>query len=163
MMDPYPAEVGWLGASKDLPKMAFRGMIATAVHAHGAMPAADTTMSEPGARMARGAAKKYGMKGTKGNPEMRATFPGYGEHAEHTVRDAAHDSWSQYDADVATEKHYADLLGGRTGLKMDTTRNWQHYDNKQAHEVVQAMDEKYRKSKTTPKVPPVHPDQMKLL
>lgn len=156
MMDPYPAEVGWLGASSALPKMAFRGMIATAVHAHGSVPAADTTMSEPGARMARGAAKKYGMKGTSGNPDMRATFPGYGEHSDQTVRDAASDSWTQYDADVETEKHYAEI-----GYPVTPTRNWQTFNNRQAHEVVQAMDEKYRK-KAPPKTSPLSPGQMGL-
>jgi hypothetical protein len=142
-MDSDKPYVGWAGIAK-VPghSRLLQGLAAVLVHEHGSMPAADNALSDTGARLARGTARKYGMKGGSYNPEMES---GFTELSEESVRREAESSWRRAEV-THTQK------GGK------------QYSAAQASSIATDMDQQYR---VTPKKKasdtPIHPDQLKLL
>jgi len=59
---------------------ALGGMIAAGIDAHGTIPRSDYALSQHGSRIARAAARRYGIKGHPGNPTMKPTFNMSDEH-----------------------------------------------------------------------------------
>lgn len=143
-MDAQHDYVGWAGMA-DVPgkHRLLQGLAAIGVKHHGSMPRADNLLSDDGARLARGAARKYGMQPQEANQELEGGFSYEGRDREDTVRSNARGTWS-----TAT---------GRRSLE---------YSAADAQVAIKQMDEKYRVRPETQKAPeqtPVNPDQLRLL
>lgn len=102
--------VSWLGMSREKgSKRALMNMVAAAVDAHGYMPHADSSLSYDGARMSRGAMRKYGMKAHPENQRATGGFS-YDHEADSQAEYEAEDAWTgvlrnapQYEHDEVDE------------------------------------------------------------
>lgn len=129
-MDPHPDHVAWLGMKRTPGgSHLLQGLAAIATLHNGHMPAADATLSTDGAREARGAMRKYGMKPHPKNAMAYGSFTyddSPSERDEVAVEGAASAWRSSQSSDGSLDKY------------------WTEYSAAQAHEVVKEMDQKYR-------------------
>lgn len=112
-MEPNrPDRVSWLALDKDAPRTLLKGMMALGVARHGSVPAADYELSQYGAKISQGAARKYGVKGHPSNPEMSKSFT-YGDGDNEYDESARNEAEEQ--THVMAKLHF-DLSQGNTPL-----------------------------------------------
>jgi hypothetical protein len=143
--------VGWAGIAKDVPghSRLLMGLAALAVHEHGSMPKADSNLSETGSRLARGAARKYGMEPGADNPEMEGRF----DSMDYSVKADAESNWKS----IHPGNIYESPMGREYGSHQLTAA--------QVAPIVKKMNETYRVRPDRPTTDEIqiHPGQQTLL
>lgn len=96
-MNPIdPSHVDWIGLDLETaPPSVLARMMSIGVRHHGKLPHADFSLSQHGERIARGMARKYGMKGHPRNPDMQRTFNYSPYGASSIARQGAGYTWDK--------------------------------------------------------------------
>jgi hypothetical protein len=144
-MDPVSNRVSWLGLTQDAPKTLLKGLMGLGVAMHGSVPVADYDLSQHGAKIAQGVARKYGVKGHPHNPEMSPSF-----------------SYDFESADVGRE---ADEAAAQVAVghwaNSNYSTQWRSFTPTQVGDITRGVEQEHLGKQFTPRAS-VHPGQGKL-